>query len=81
MIRPGMVGPLAAWCDTSGPWPIRRRPMKRVITTDYVARLFQEVKGEMWAKDIEESLALERKYLPKVIKILSRPRKQISSGS
>ncbi len=42
----GMTGAMALWCDTSAPWPIHRKPMKRAFTDEYLVRLFQEVKAE-----------------------------------
>ncbi len=43
-------------------------------TRDFT-RFWQELKGEWMAREIEESLERERKYLPKIIKLLKKPRR------
>ena len=47
-------------------------PKCRERDTRDFTRLWQEVKGEMMARDVEESLERERIYLPKMIKLLQR---------
>jgi len=52
MLKKGMTGPLALWCDTSKPWPVKYRPVEYIppINEALIKKLYDQVKDEKTPK-------------------------------